>query len=277
MSKWTYGAAQKGYARMWDGIVIKGGADTINAAKFVKKIIAGEKQYRVVEAATGVPWYFVGALHMREASCNFMCVLHNGEQIVGTRKKTKLVPAGRGPFATWADAAIDALNMKAVGQYRGKWCPSLMAWFSEEFNGEGYHNRGVQSPYCWAGSNWEEHGKYIRDHVWDKNFDDPQLGTMTLLKALENARPDIAESLDENHVMPMAGKTKAVIAGTGATVIATASQAVPDSSSTLDQLQPLISIFQNNGTMIGVVFTVAIVIGTVAWHFYEKAHVENTA
>jgi lysozyme family protein len=267
---WTYEATRKGYAKMWDSIVIKAGADTTNAAFFVKKIIAGEKQYRAVEASEGVPWYFVGALHMRESSCDFKGVLHNGEKIIGTGRKTKLVPKGRGPFKTWAAAAIDALRMKASLWTGRTWCPALMGFVSECYNGLGNVSHGVNSAYLWAGSNHEQTGKYVRDHVWDKNFDDPQIGTMTILKALANARPDIAAELAANHVSPMKLGTKIKIGAAGTTVAASGAAATQDSSSTLDQLSPVINVFQNYGTTLGVVFTIAIVVGVVGWHFYEK-------
>lgn len=273
----NYERAQKGYALKWDGISIKPGTDAVNAARFAQTIIAGEKQYRAVEAKTGWPWYFIGALHMRESSCNFKGVLHNGELIVGTKKKTRLVPAGRGPFATWVAAATDALGMKAHLVGTRVWCPALCAYIAEEFNGEGYFNRGINSPYDWAGSNAEQKGKYIRDHVWDANFDDPQIGVMTALKALCAVRPDVAASMSADHTEYMPTKTKVKIGGGIAAVVGGASQAVPDTSSTLDQLQPVINIFQNNGTMIGVVFTIAIVVGAVFWHYYEKSNVVSSS
>src|SRR6185295_5007793 len=78
---WTYAATADGYAEMWDSIIIKGGVDAKNAHRFATLIIAGEQRYKDVEAATGVPWYFVGALHMRESSCNFNTHLHNGDSL----------------------------------------------------------------------------------------------------------------------------------------------------------------------------------------------------
>lgn len=273
MAKWTYEATRNGYAKMWDRITIKP-SDAVSADRFAKKIIAGETKYNSVQVATGVPWYFIGALHMRESGCDFKGVLHNGEKIIGTKRKTKLVPAGRGPFATWVGAAIDALRLKNLEVLRGQWCPARMGFVSELFNGLGYVGKGVNSAYLWAGSNHEQTGKYVADHVWDKDFDDPQIGTMTVLKALAALRPDIAEDLAKNHVPSMSTETKtkiggAVVAGT-ATVGVGVNEATTDASSTLDSLYPIVSIFQNYGTTIAIVFTAAVVIGAVAWHFYQK-------
>jgi lysozyme family protein len=271
---------------MWSGIRIKPGKDDANASFYAKLIIKGEDQYKAVEAATGIPWFFIGALHMRESGCDFKGVLHNGEKIIGTTRKTKLVPKGRGPFKTWVAAAIDALDMRNL---RGiTWAPARMGYESEGFNGWGYTGKGVNSPYVWAGSNWEQPGKYVADHVWDKDFDDPQIGTMTVLKRLSELRPDVAAALAENHVAPMTTgsviksatavvmnnkKTTAAVTGAAATGTAVAS----DSSGTLDQLQPILDIFQQHGTTIGLVFTLAIVVGVVGWHFYEKTQTADAA
>jgi lysozyme family protein len=276
----TYEATQKGYAKLWGSIAVKSGKDDTNATYFAKLIIKGESKYREVEAATGWPWFFVGAIHMRESGCDFKGVLHNGEKIIGTQRKTKLVPKGRGPFKTWAAAAIDAIQMK-IGLYAGRvWCPALMGYVSEGFNGWGYTGKGVNSPYDWAGSNHEQTGKYVADHVWDKNFDDPQIGTMTVLKRLSELRPDVAEALAENHKTPSAIFTKknATIAG-GVATVGGGAAATTEPSSWLDQFSGVISVLQNYGTTIAAVFTVALVVGVVGFHFYEKytAHVEASS
>ena len=303
MSKWSYDATRTGYAKLWDSIKIKS-TDAANAARFAKKILAGETNYREVQDTTGVPWYFIGALHMRESSCNFDGVLHNGEKIVGTRKKTRLVPAGRGPFPTWEDAAVDALQLKHLDRYSDKWCPALMGYAAETYNGLGYVGHKTNSPYVWAGSNHEQTGKYVADHVWDKDFDDPQIGVLTVIKVLANLRPDIAAELAENHVSPpvrkpapapvvveepvvddevfedeqddkpvvvkkpMTTKNKVIVAGS---VAGGTGGAVAGGASYFDQLQPIIDIFQNYGSTIAMTFTVACIIGAVGFYFYERS------
>ena len=58
--------------------------------------------------------YILGALHFKEASGNFNGVLHNGEHIIGTDRKTSIVPIGRGPFSTWEDSAVDAILLNGA-------------------------------------------------------------------------------------------------------------------------------------------------------------------
>jgi lysozyme family protein len=265
----TFEATQNGYAKLWGSIRIKSGKDDTNATYYAKLIIKGEAQYQAVAGQMGMPWYFVGALHMRESGCDFKGVLHNGEKIIGTQRKTKLVPKGRGPFKTWAAAAVDALTMRNL---RGiTWSPARMGYESEGFNGWGYTGKGVNSPYCWAGSNHEQLGKYVADHVWDKNFDDPQIGTMTVIKRLSELRPDVAADLAQYAPAPSAIFTKknATIAG-GVATVGGGAAATTEPSSWLDQFSGVISVLQNYGTTIATVFTVALVVGVVGFHFYEK-------
>jgi lysozyme family protein len=195
---WTYASTQKGYANLWSQIKIK---DKKSADRFARLITASEGRYRETERTTGVPWFFIGALHMRESSCNFSGVLHNGEHIIGTGRKTKLVPKGRGPFQTWQAAASDALKLKGLHKVT-QWDVSRMAYEAERFNGLGYTTKGVNSPYLWAGSNLQQPGKYVADHVWDSKATDKQLGVMTVIKRLCELRPDIAKAVGGSYLPP---------------------------------------------------------------------------
>ena len=191
---WTFEATERGYANLWKAATLKGGADATNAEGFADKIIAAEQRYRAVQASTGVPWYFIGALHMRESSCNFAGVLHNGDRIIGTGGLTTRVPAGRGPFATWEESAVDALKLKDMHRVQS-WSVARMLYQAEVFNGLGYAGKGINSPYVWAGTNQEQLGKYVADHVFDRAADDTQLGVAAVLIRLAQKRPDIHQDL----------------------------------------------------------------------------------
>lgn len=191
---WTFEATEAGYTNLWRTATLKGGADAKQADIFADRIIAAEQRYRAVQAATGVPWYFIGALHMRESSCNFAGVLHNGEKIIGTGRVTTLVPEGRGPFSTWEEAAIDALKLKDMHRVQA-WSPARMLFQAEVFNGLGYVGKGVNSPYVWAGTSHEQRGKFVADHVFDPTTDDTQLGVAAVLIRLAQKRADIHADL----------------------------------------------------------------------------------
>lgn len=165
-----------------------------NRAKFTRstqiekqaaKIRAARARYEAVAQKTGVPWDVIAVIHYRESSGNFAGVLHNGQKIIGTGKKTTLVPKGRGPFATWEDAAVDALMNCAP--YAGKnkdWSLGNTLDVLERYNGLGYRKKGLPSPYLWAGTDQYSKGKYVADGRFDPNHVDQQLGVAALLIAL---------------------------------------------------------------------------------------------
>lgn len=127
--------------------------------------------------------YMLGCIHFKEASCNFYCVPHNGEKIIGTGKKTTLVPAGRGPFTTWEDAAVDA-----IGLHPARWAKLRagstdigdILYALERYNGTGYISgagRADVTPYLWENSNISDGtGKYTSDGKYDPNV---KLGSST--------------------------------------------------------------------------------------------------
>ena len=121
------------------------------------------------------------ALHFRESSLDFKGVLHNGERILGTGRKTKLVPAGRGPFLTWEEAAVDALMMKK-SIFPREWTLASKLEFAEKFNGLGYRNTSEFSPYVFAGTNFhDETGKYVADGKYSSTAPEKQLGVAAIL------------------------------------------------------------------------------------------------
>lgn len=63
---------------------------------------AAKARYRAVEAATSVPWYFIAVVHMRELSQDWRASLAQGDPF---DRVSVHVPKGRGPFASWEDAA----------------------------------------------------------------------------------------------------------------------------------------------------------------------------
>lgn len=155
----------------------------INAA--AAKIMANRSRYELVSKATGVPWDVIGVIHYRESSNDFRGVLHNGQKIVGTNKKTTLVPKDRGPFATWEEAAVDALaNCHPHLARNTDWSIGTTLDKLEAYNGLGYRNKGLPSPYLWAGTDQYKKGKYVKDRVFDPNHVDQQLGVAPVLMKL---------------------------------------------------------------------------------------------
>lgn len=139
-------------------------------------------RYLAVAARTGVPWYFIAVVHEREADQKWNTQLGQGDPL---NRVSVHVPAGRGPFATWEDGAVDALVNCAPYAARTKdWSIGSLLTMLEEYNGLGYANRGIPSPYVWSGTDQYKSGKYIRDGVFDANAVDVQLGCAGLLMTM---------------------------------------------------------------------------------------------
>lgn len=171
--------------------------DRWNRARFTRstqidaqaaKIEANRARYDAVSKKTGVPWDVIGVIHYREISGSFAGVLHNGQRIIGTGKKTTLVPKGRGPFSSWEDAAVDALmNCHPYAGKNKDWSIAGTLDILERYNGLGYRNKGLPSPYLWAGTDQYVKGKYVADGKYDPNHVDQQLGVAPILMKIREA------------------------------------------------------------------------------------------
>lgn len=154
-----------------------------NLKKECDLIFANKNKYVSVQTKTGVPWELVAAIHYRESSLDFRGVLHNGEKIIGTGKKTKLVPSGRGPFSSWEEAAVDALMMEK-SKFPTNWTNDSVLKFAEAYNGLGYAKRNIVSPYVWAGTSKYKSGLYVADGKFSENAVDKRLGVAAIIFGL---------------------------------------------------------------------------------------------
>lgn len=153
------------------------------------RLMAAKSRYQAVQERTGVPWFVIAVIHERESSQNWSRSLAQGDpwNAVSTH-----VPAGRGPFLSWEEAAIDALEDCAPYLGRRKdWSVAGVLVALEMFNGLGYFNRGVPSPYLWAGTDQYKSGKYVADGKYDPSTVDQQMGCAALILALMGRDPTI--------------------------------------------------------------------------------------
>lgn len=158
--------------------------------KVAQSLVAAKKRYQAVEAQTGVPWAVIAVIHQRESSQNWSRSLAQGDP---WDRVSVHVPAGRGPFKSWEEAAIDA--MLYCHPFLGKrkdWSLAGVLIGLELYNGMGYANRGVPSPYLWAGTDQYRAGKYVADGKYDPNHVDQQLGCVAMLKSMMAIDPSIA-------------------------------------------------------------------------------------
>jgi lysozyme family protein len=155
---------------------------TQNFAPVAQRLVVAKARYQAVEAKTEVPWWFIAVIHQRESSQNWAANLAQGDP---WNRVSVHVPAGRGPFASWEDAAVDALvNCAPHAAANKDWSSGGALTMLEEYNGLGYAGRGVPSPYLWAGTDQYRSGKYVRDGVYDASVVDTQLGCAGLLLAM---------------------------------------------------------------------------------------------
>jgi lysozyme family protein len=197
------------YQSLWETMKIVRDAAELN--RLATKIKQYQAVYQKVQDEVGVPWQMVAVIHVREAGetdiGQWKRVLHNGERIIGLGRKTKLVPAGRGPFKTWHEAAIDALKLKGFDKIKS-WPVARVLYSLEPYNGYGYRQMGLRSPYLWASTNHQQKGKYVADRVFDANVMDSQIGCAALLKFLDFGKPTTS----------IATAAATVVVGAGATV-----------------------------------------------------------
>lgn len=154
--------------------VIRTGFDAV-----AKRLMGAKDRYQSVTRMTGVPWWFIAVVHQRESSQSWAKSLAQGDpwDEVSTH-----VPKGRGPFSSWESAAVDALaNCPPHAARNRDWSAGGTLTLLEQYNGLGYANRGVPSPYVWSGTDQYKSGKFVADHEFRPDVVDVQLGCAGLL------------------------------------------------------------------------------------------------
>lgn len=247
----TYGNKWPEYAKQWDKAEVRP-SKVAAFEKTAKKLIASKPRYQAAEKLTGVPWYMIALLHMRESDNNFNTQLAQGDPL---SKRSTHVPAGRGPFSTWEEGAVDALVTLKHFDKIIDWRLEKILYYSELYNGWGYHNHGVPSAYIWAGSTVYNGGKYVSDGVWSSTAVDTQPGVASVLKIMMKLDPTIKPLRESNT------------AGAGAAAIAVGGGAVVAATQADVQHWPWIL----GGT------AVAAVIAFFAWRWYKHRNDENVA
>lgn len=155
---------------------------TRDGSAVARRLVAAKTHYQAVERVTRVPWFVIAVIHERESSQSWSGSLAQGDP---WDKISIHVPAGRGPFKSWEEAAIDALVNCAPYAARWKdWSAGGALTLLEQYNGLGYAVRGLPSAYVWAGTDQYTKGKFTSDGRFDPNKVDTQLGCACLLIAM---------------------------------------------------------------------------------------------
>lgn len=177
------------YAKYWDAMTINGGRVQAftDEAQFA---INNKVTYQVLESKTRVPWQMLACIHRRESDANFKTYLGNGQPLT---LRTTEVPVGRGPFIgpnAFIDGGVDAINIEGWGSITD-WRLEKQLYYMLLFNGVGSEAWGHPSSYIWGGTNIQQPGKWIRDHVWSSTVMDPQPGCAPLLWMIAKLDPTV--------------------------------------------------------------------------------------
>lgn len=159
------------------------------AARTAERIIPFLSTYQPIAKETNIPAVWLMAINERESSTNFNTYFGNGDPL---HRVTRHVPAGRGPFKTWADGCLDALHqMGLVGL--PNWTLDFYCYQSERYNGFGYEEFHDEiSPYVVGGTSLQTRGKYTADGHFDPYTMDTQLGTLAIYAAVTAQIPTLA-------------------------------------------------------------------------------------
>lgn len=150
------------------------------------RLIESKSRWTGISAATGVPIAWSLASFEREAGSNYRLSPAQGDPWNAVSRN---VPRGRGPFPSFAAAAEDAYHLDALDAVGSpNWTWARACYEAELFNGFGYRQYGVHSPYVWAGTSVYDDakpvGKYESDGKFTFGVRDQQLGIVPMLVML---------------------------------------------------------------------------------------------
>jgi lysozyme family protein len=181
------------------------------------KLVADKNRYLSLERRSTVPALVTMVIAERESGADPRMSLAQGDR---WDRVSVHVPKGRGPFKSWEDAAVDALQIDGLDKVgRENWTIELAIFYQEKFNAFGYRRHGVPSAYIWAATNIYRGGKFVADGKFVRFAWDTQLGVAALMARIIKADsslalPSVASGLPEDHPVRLAEKelpeTKAI-------------------------------------------------------------------
>lgn len=182
---------------MWQAVVLDP-AKIIMAKDAASTIMRNKEIYQVVGDHFDIPFYVIGAIHYREASFDFSTFLANGDPLFsadGQELLTVHVPQGLGPFPNWQAAAIGTLEYRGWG-VNWHWDIANTLDNTERYNGLGYAQNGMVSPYNFAGTNQYTAGLYVADGKLSKTMIDQRVGCAAIFLSLkQNYGVDLNEPI----------------------------------------------------------------------------------
>lgn len=130
--------------------------------KIARRIVSGRAQYDVISRASHVPWFVVGIIHALDGELRWN--------------------------AEWEATA--AANRFKARLPRSRWNSiEDIASALEEWDGLGYRQRGVHSPYLWGWTTAHIAGRIVGDGVFLPGAEAEAPGAMAVLRAMVEIDP----------------------------------------------------------------------------------------
>lgn len=184
MSSNTFASLRPEYGRLLATVKLTRPAEAEAAAK---KVFKNANRYKRAGQQARVPWPLIGALDLRESDCNPRAALAQGDP---WNQVSTHVPKNQGPYSSWEEAAVFALHYDGVDDPPAPWAMDVACYEAEKWNGWGYRNKGIFSPYLWAGTNQYTRGKYVADGQYSASAVDQQLGVIPVLWKMVEIDPE---------------------------------------------------------------------------------------
>jgi lysozyme family protein len=146
-------------------------------------------RYQAVADAVHLPPELIAALHWRESTGDFGTYMHQGDPL-GRRPRHH--PTNIPTFYKWEDSAIHAFGHKAwlrddLRLTENSTDLATLATYAEYYNGLGYYQRRIPSPYVFSGTDQYNRGKYVSDGKYSRRTRDGQLGVVTMIQAIRDS------------------------------------------------------------------------------------------
>lgn len=181
----SFEARQQLYLDLFKSMIVKPEAESDFNDWFLEKIKFNKRIYEEVGLKTGIPWHVICCIHAKEASLDLNKGLSNGQP---WNQVTTMVPRGRGPFNSFQESAIDSIIYDGLHLIK-RWSVEYILWSSERYNGWGFANRNLPSPYLWSGSNKYTKGLFKEIPFFPSWFDEDavadDLGVAVLLYCMK--------------------------------------------------------------------------------------------
>ena len=152
--------------------------------RFLDAFEQNREIYVTISERTNVPIEIIAIIHYRENTTDYL----NGNFKIDITNGTDHPDYTDNQFIEQAE---NVFNRKYFQRFLNKYSlyPGTndvigMLCYMEVYNGLGYYESGILSPYIYSGTPLYESGKYTEDHVYEQDTEDQQMGAYYLLLAL---------------------------------------------------------------------------------------------